>query len=107
MKQLGEILHSQSQWVKGRAFLFKQQGSMCLGYALCLYRGLSWGLIGNDTTWGWDDARMNRIVHQLFPNLGNLVEFNNHPETTWEEIQKVIRLYDQEVEDGVPVEGYI
>ena len=114
MKKLGEILHSLSQWIKGRAYLLERPDSMCLGYALCLRLGGTWGDgWSRDSYKGWTDRRMNRIVTRLFPEriTGNpfqspLVVFNNHPETTWEDVQKVIQLYDQEVEDGVPIEGY-
>ena len=110
---LGDILHSSTQWVKGRAW-GTQPGSVCLGYALCLLTGkVTWGERADSmgTTEGWRDPRMSRIVWALFPerilnDFISIVSFNNHPDTRWEDIEKVVRLYDEEIENGVPEKGY-
>ena len=110
MKKLTEILDTPQKWVKGRSTDRRIPGSACLGYAIIM--------AGLNQSWG--DVRAFRIIQSLFPERSHpslschcncygsniTVHFNNHPDTTFEEIQKVCRVYDHEVEDQVPEEGF-
>ena len=114
MKTLTEILDTPQKWLKGRSHDPSIPGSACLGYAIVVAKNA----YGSDTD--WKDVRAFRIIQSLFPERSQpslschcncygsniTVHFNNHPDTTFEEIQKVCRVYDHEVEDQVPEEGY-
>ena len=109
MIKLTTILDTPQKWLKGKDYNDSIPGSACLGYAIIKAKGT-----------GWEDRRAFRIIQSLFPERSQpslschcncrgtniTVHFNNHPGTTFEEIQKVCRAYDYEVEDEVPEEGY-
>ena len=95
---LADLFTGPENWVKHAA---RTNNAVCLGQALvdCL-----------SSHHGWRNTRMEAIILRLFPERIKwpfydclIVDFNNHPETTFEEIMKVVHEWDREEEAGAPI----
>lgn len=98
MKTLSSVV-ARNQWGQGTEVLLHSRKA-CLGMSFC-------ELYDADEPGSWSPAvvRLASIVVRLWPERARgfrpmdwIVAFNDHPETTYSDVQKAAREYDLEVD---------
>jgi hypothetical protein len=97
MRNLSEVIPDKFAWTKGRAACTNQlrpvpywADDACM---FCLEAGMQ--RAGR----GFELWRLAKAISQLFPNrskflTSTIVAFNDHSDTTWEDVASVIALYE-------------
>jgi hypothetical protein len=89
-----ELIDSPEKWTKGeyardasgKSIDFSSNDAQCFCLRGAIYR------LGDDN----DECRQNlhnlsRAVARLYPQFWGVTSFNDHPETTFEDVQKVLK----------------